>query len=258
MFINERHEKILEYLDINQQANVSDLSNLLDVSEVTIRKDLRNLENNGQIERTYGGAILSNKTHSYKSSCYVSPDSLDDYNAKQTIGELAAELVSNEDFLFLGPGYTCLEVAKNLKGKKRLSIMTMNVSAAIELADTPEFKLITVPGDFTKRNGTYYVTGPLLFDYFSDKHFDKIFLTIDGFSAERGYSVLDDTTAKIFQPLLKQTKEVIICTTTSKLQKNAMALLGPLGLATAIVMEKAPTEEYLELFNQYNIKLIHA
>ncbi|MEH2958042.1 hypothetical protein [Candidatus Merdisoma sp. JLR.KK006] len=78
------------------------------------------------------------------------PESLNDYERKQSIGSLAAALVNDEDFIFLGPGYTCLEAAKNLKVKNRLAVTTMNVSAAIELTNAPEFNVMMVPGDFTK------------------------------------------------------------------------------------------------------------
>lgn len=257
MFANERRHKIIELLHAQQQVSVADMSDRFKVSDVTIRKDLRLLEKEGRLERTFGGAILPVLSEDYNHPSYIAPETLGDYEQKQMIGRLAADLVSDEDFIFLGPGLTCLEVAKHLKGKNRLSIMTMNISAAIELADVLEFKLISVPGDFTKRNGTYYVTGPLLFDYFKNTFFDKIFFTVDGFSIDRGFSVLDESTSKIFQGLLTQTKEVIVCTTASKFDKSAMAYLGPTDLANTIVTDSAPADAYQNYFAQRNIKLIY-
>ena len=205
IFANERHEQILKLLEEKKKVSVAELSRALNVSEVTIRKDLE----------------------------------LDD-----------------EDFIFLGPGYTCLEVAKNLKSKNRLAITTMNVSACIELADTPEFNVMLVPGSFTKRNGTYYVTGSVLIDYFSNSYFDKIFLTMDGISLERGFSVLDDITARIFHVLLKHTNQVIVCAASGKFGKNAMAPLGPLSIADVIVTDRPVPEEYRRCFEEQGVKVM--
>ena len=196
VFANERHEQILKLLEEKKKMSVAELSGILGVSEVTVRKDLEALERQKSLTRTFGGALFLEPPKP-ASSCSIPPESLDDYGRKQAIGALAAALVGDEDFIFLGPGYTCLEVAKNLKSKNRLAITTMNVSACIELADTPEFNVMLAPGSFTKRNGTYYVTGSVLIDYFSDSYFDKIFLTMDGISLTRGFSVLDDIIGEI-------------------------------------------------------------
>lgn len=256
MFANERHSEILTILKQKKKITVAELSQLLRVSEVTIRKDLEYLEQQDSLMRTFGGALYK-EPEQQGSSCFIPPESLNDYERKQSIGSLAAALVNDEDFIFLGPGYTCLEVAKNLKVKNRLAITTMNVSAAIELTNTPEFNVMMAPGDFTRRNGTYYVTGSVLIDYFSDIYFDKIFLTMDGISLTRGFSVLDDVTARIFRKLLEQTSEIIVCATRSKFGKSAMAPFGPLTLANTIVTDEPVPAEYQEYFDSHEVRVIY-
>ena len=255
VFANERHKQILKLLEEKKKMSVTELSGILGVSEVTVRKDLEALERQKNLTRTFGGALFLDPPKP-ASSCSIPPESLDDYGRKQAIGSLAAELVSDEDFIFLGPGYTCLEVAKNLKSKNRLAITTMNVSACIELADTPEFNVMLVPGSFTKRNGTYYVTGSVLIDYFSDSYFDKIFLTMDGISLTRGFSVLDDITARIFHVLLKHTSQVIVCAASGKFGKSAMAPLGPLSVADVIVTDRPVPEEYRRRFEEEGVRIL--
>lgn len=255
IFANERHKQILGILEEKKKVSVAELSRLLNVSEVTIRKDLEYLEQQKNLTRTFGGALFLEPPKA-ASSCSIPPESLDDYGRKQAIGILAAELVNDEDFIFLGPGYTCLEVAKNLKSKNRLAITTMNVSACIELADTPEFNVMLAPGSFTKRNGTYYLTGSVLIDYFSDSYFDKIFLTMDGISLTRGFSVLDDITARIFHVLLQHTNQVIVCAASGKFGKSAMAPLGPLSIADVIVTDRPVSEEYLRRFEEQGVRVI--
>lgn len=255
MFANERHEEILNILRQRRKASVAELSRALSVSEVTIRKDLEYLEQQKSLTRTFGGALFL-ELPKPASSCSIPAESLDDYSRKQSIGVLAADLVDDEDFIFLGPGYTCLEVAKNLKSKNRLAITTMNVSACIDLADTPEFNVMLAPGSFTKRNGTYYVTGSVLIDYFSDSYFDKVFLTIDGISLERGFSVLDDITARIFHVLLQNASQVIICAASSKFGKNAMAPLGALSIADVLVTDGPVPEAYRKRLEAEGVQVI--
>jgi len=258
MVINRRHAEILELLNAQKQVSVSELSKRFSISEVTIRKDLVRLEQNGYLIRISGGAILKEQENLYTSSCYIPIEATKDYKDKMKIGIIASNLIHDEDFIFIGPGYTCVEIAKNLKDKKQLAIITMNISAAIELADIPENNLITVPGDFTKRYGTYYVTGHALFDYFSNNFFDKMIITIDGVSLTRGFSVLDETVAKIYQQLLKQSEEVIVCVTSNKFDKNALAYLGPLTLADKIVTNEPISEEYNEFFKENGIEVYHS
>ena len=81
-------------------------------------------------------------------------------------------------------------------------------------------------------------------NYFSNAYFDKVFLTMDGISLTRGFSVLDDVTARIFQPLLKHATEIIVCATGSKFGKRAMAPLGPLTIATLWYFNKGERVHY--------------
>lgn len=256
MFANERHSEILTLLAQKKKITVAELSQLLGVSEVTIRKDLEHLEQQNNLTRTFGGALYKEPERA-GSSWFIPPESLNDYGRKQAIGILGAALVNDDDFIFLGPGYTCMEVAKNLKFKNRLAITTMNVTAAIELTNTPEFNVVMVPGDFTRRNGTYYVTGSVLIDYFSNIYFDKIFLTMDGVSLTRGFSVLDDITARIFRKLLEHTSESIVCVTSSRFGKSAMAPFGPLTIADTVITDKPVPTEYQEFFDAHNVRVIY-
>lgn len=252
----ERQNAILSRLQNLPELSVAELSADLNVSQVTIRKDLTQLEQEGKLLRSYGKAVLQPFYSAGVSSCFIPPESQNDYRRKQIIGALAADLVNDEDFIFLGPGYTCLEVAKNLRNKKRLTIMTTNISAAIELADIPEFKLRIVPGDFTKRNGTYYVTGQTAASALETCYFDKIIITVDGILEDRGFSVLDEVTAQIFHSVIKEGSQVMICATHAKFGKNALTPLGSLALASTVVSDENLPPEFYEKFRSLHVNMI--
>lgn len=255
----ERQERILTLIARQPDINVQNMSTLLEVSEVTIRKDLTSLADEGKIKRSYGKVeLIGGYTKPTAStSCFIAPELQNDYKMKQVIGSLAAGLVSDEDYIFLGPGYTCLEVANNLKSHQRLSVVTMNVSAAIELSDVPESKILLAHGEFTKRNGTYYVTGAATARCMEDLFVDKAFITADGISIERGLTVLDEITMEIFKKIVKPNTKVIVCVASTKFNRSALTQLGDLTFANAIVTDKRPDDTFMHYFYAHGIDVIY-
>ena len=149
MFVTERYQKIQQILLEYKRADVSRLSKLLSVSEVTIRKDLEHLEKSGFLIRTHGGAVLNEGPVASESLDYqIDPDELEH---KQMIGSIVSQLVSNGDFIYLGCGTTCIEVARCLKSKQILTVITNNISAAIELSNNSDIAIITTGGNLIKK-----------------------------------------------------------------------------------------------------------
>lgn len=254
----ERQEQLMSMIAHQPDISVPEMSRAAGVSEVTIRKDLTQMEEEGKVKRSYGkvtlirGAVTSSNT-----SCFIPPEYQNDYIKKQQIGALAAGMVSDEDFIYIGPGYTCLEVANNLRRHQRLSVITTNVSAAIELSQVPEFKLMLAPGDFTKRNGTYYVTGQSTVKHMESLFVDKVFITADGISLERGLSILDEVTQQIFKTIIKPSTKVIVCAASSKFSRNALTVLGDLSFADAIVTDVRPDDQFMEYFDAHGIEVLY-
>jgi DeoR/GlpR family transcriptional regulator of sugar metabolism len=259
MDICERENRIISLLRNDKSLSVNYLSEVLGVSQVTIRKDLTRMEKAGLLIRSYGKALLPHPiVTAANSSCFIPPEVLDDFGKKQLIGSIAAEYVDNDDFIYLGPGYTCLEVAKNLKDKARLNIVTTNISAAIELADAPEKRLIVAPGDFTRRNGTYYVTGTHVPKFFEDIYFNKIFFTVDGVSLDLGFSVFDDVTRQTVKAIIKPGSQVFVCATGSKFGKNAFSFLGGgISLADYVITDSPLSQDFMERFRANSVKVIY-
>lgn len=118
----ERINKIMNYLYANETASVSELSKLLDVSLVTVRKDLTAMEKDGILSKTRGGAVLVNKKNN-RSPCVRIPSAL------ERIADLAVEHIQPGDFIFLNSGMTCLALAERVKDIEGVSVITNNVSA---------------------------------------------------------------------------------------------------------------------------------
>ena len=129
MTVTERHEKILQELKENGKVSVQELSNELDVSEVTIRKDLRVLEDKGLLFRTHGGATQSNP---YTSDRPVSEKEKIQAEEKNAIANEAIKLIGDNDSIILASGTTILAVARKIHPEKRLNVITSVVGPYAE------------------------------------------------------------------------------------------------------------------------------
>lgn len=252
MTFAERMSVIMELLHENGKVSVQQLRDLFSVSEVTIRKDLAEMERRNMLLRTFGGAVLA-----AQGSVRLEAD-MKEAEERAAIGRCAAQLVEAGDFIFLGPGLTCVEIAKCLKGIKRLTVVTMNVSAAMELVDIPETKVILLSGDFTRRSGTYYVTGTRVAESLGSLYFNKVFITVDGISTACGFSVLDDITARIYHPLLKKANSVFICAVSSKFGKHALAPLEAPHTTTTVITDTRLSEAFRQHIQEAGMKLLCA
>lgn len=255
MFANERHQKIRQMLLEYKRVSVSRLSKLFNVSEVTMRKDLEVLEKEGFLNRTHGGAVLNGQIAAVAGvSSLPIPESAQDHS----IAIIASHLVEDNDFIFLGSGYTCTEIAKNLRHKSRLTVVTNNISAAIMLSEIPDINIITTGGSFNKKNGLYCLVGTAIEDFLNDIYIQKSIVSVDGLSIKRGFTVSDNGVAKIYQRLAEQSNEFIVCSDHSKFDKNSFAHFGDLTLATKIVTDESAPENYIEYFCDHDIPVYNS
>jgi len=139
----ERHRRILEVLRERQAVRVSTLSDLLGVSEVTVRRDLEELEQRGSLERTHGGAISTKRMG--PEPAYVEAIARNAAE-KDAIGEAAARFVEPGDTVFLNGGTTTLQVFRHLDAPG-VRVVTNHVGMALEAADRG-LELLLVGGDF--------------------------------------------------------------------------------------------------------------
>lgn len=161
---NERIVKIRDRLQEKKTVSITELSGLLGVSVVTVRKDLAIMEKEGMLIRTRGGAVLPKKRNDNPLSVQL-PSSL------EQIAELAVEHIKPGDFIFLGSGKTCLALAEKAKNIEGISVITNNVTAVSvlkpsvgniillggELVQTPDGLIATIDSNVGSSLGSVYV-----------------------------------------------------------------------------------------------------
>lgn len=207
----QRHEKIRDHLEAYKVISNTDLCRLLNVSEATIRRDLEWLEKQGILERTHGGAVLNQQLKQepeYAARVLAHPDE------KRSIGAAAAALIEDGDTIFLNSGTTTTEVIRNIPGGAKVTVVTNNLSAALEVHEVG-FELILLGGTYYPRSNA--VVGHLAAESLRRLNAKKTFIGADGISLRYGYTVPSNPEAELVRLMIERTHgPVIVVADSSK------------------------------------------
>ena len=178
---------------------MSDLSQFLDASEATIRRDLEWLENDGLIHRTHGGAMLSQ--HLELETEYLHRAQM--YSEeKRLIGQMAASLVENGDTIFLNSGTTTTQILRHLPADADITVITNNLFAVLEVGEVG-YELILVGGDFQPKLKS--VAGRFAASNLSQVYADKAFIGVDGINIKYGCTVPSISEAEHDRTMIERT-----------------------------------------------------
>ena len=223
----QRRVIILNQLEAEGQVDVISLSKTLEVSEVTIRNDLKRLEQKNALIRARGGAI---KIDRVGIDFALSAKNKQNYEQKRRIGKAAAELVEEGDTIILDSGTTTMEITKNLAN-------------------------IIIPGGFLRKNSLSLI-GATAEESFKNYFCDKLFLAVDGFSAAYGLSTPNVEEAHLNRVMMAISKQVIVVADSSKFHKRSFAFIAPISDIDILVTDSGiPTDDQKKL-ESAGIKII--
>ncbi len=188
MFLEERYEKIIELLEKKGRVTVKELSQTFNVTEDCIRKDLRELENRGNLKRVYGGAMIQRNHSDIKPLDERKNINID---AKRSAALRAVDLIEEGDIIFLDVSTTNLEMAKILnKMDIKVTVVSNMLEIILELRKNPTIRTISIGGEFNKEVGA--IVGAAANRYISEFTFDKAFIGVCGVNMDTGnISTLD-------------------------------------------------------------------
>lgn len=252
MFAIERLNKIKEILYKERRVDVFELSELFSVTEVTIRRDLDKLEQEGFLIKTYGGAVI-NEDH-IKSPVPVESDE-NTVEEKKMIGKIAAQMIENGEAVFLGSGTTCLEIARNVKNKK-ITVVTNDLLIGYELKDSVGIKVIVTGGDLIQSTPT--LVGGFALRALKGIYINKAFIGVKGVNFASGYTVDTYEEVMVIQEIRNISNEIIIVADYTKFNSTAFARLGELQMAKKVITNKQVPNEYKKYFFEHQIKLYTA
>ncbi len=250
-----RRMEILAQLDKNEQVNVNDLSAHLDVSSVTIRNDLKQLEKKNMLLRARGGAMKI--TQSYVGLDYPLSDKQKKHLLeKREIARRAVELIEEGNTIILDSGSTTFELAKNLEKFENLTVITNAINIANCLANHKNINVI-VPGGTLRRNSLSLV-GMLAEKGFKNYFCDKLFLGVDGFDTSYGISTPNSEEAHMNQIMIEISQKVIVVADSSKFQRRAFAFIAGIHKIHTVITDKGIAEEQKSKLENLGIEVIIA
>ena len=253
MNIDERKNKILELLKENGIVKVSALSELLGISEVSIRNYLADMENKGLLTRVHGGAISS-----YKPYCSMNFNQRLETNqsAKENIAKKISEMIEQNDTVMLNSGTTTLLVFRMLPVDYNLNIVTNSISIALEASANPNYNVTLVGGSV---NSKYQFTyGSDASEQLKNYHANKLILSVDGIDLEGGFSTYYAEEAQLDRIMIAQSDVCIIAADQSKFRRNAFVRISDLGSADYIVTDCRLTDDEKQKLIENKINTITA
>ena len=248
-----RRMRILELLEERQSVSTAELSQDLGVSEMTIRRDLADLEKSLALKRTYGGATLKydlgqTSLFALRSRLHVAE--------KKAIAKKAIGLVKEGETIFLDASSTCYYFAQEIKQCKGLTIVTNSPLLTWELMTFPAIKVICLGG--TLRHQTGSLVGPETEELLLKLHADKLFIAVKGISLEAGLTEDDTAEAQVKRNKIKASTEVILLSDHSKFGGISLIQVAPLESVSCAVVDTGVGNEYLEPLRARGIKVIIA
>ncbi|HPE86867.1 MAG TPA: transcriptional repressor AgaR [Bacteroidales bacterium] len=251
----DRRTYILEKLRVNKNITVNELIKKFQVSAVTIRKDLDQLERKNQLLKVRGGAIhISNTNIGEDMDLGVKQEK--NKTEKQNIGKIAVTLIQENDTIILDSGTTTMEIAKRLEKFQNITIITNALNIAQYLAGYKRFNVI-IPGGYL-RNKSLSMVGSMAESCLRNFFVDKLFLGIDSFDPEKGVSTPNMEEASINQTMISIAREVIAVFDSSKFHRQSFAHIAPLSKINTIITDSGISREMVEQLESRNIKVIIA
>ncbi|MBN2875859.1 MAG: DeoR/GlpR transcriptional regulator, partial [Spirochaetales bacterium] len=210
-----RHGEILRLLNLLHTVSVSDLSQRLGVSEVTIRKDLSQLEDMGCLVRTHGGALIAEDTRVLRTVDVRQHENLEE---KRTIARKALELMREGETIYLDAGSTCLMLARELRTSS-VRVVTNSLDIMVELGSAPEVSLICLGGSFRREAASF--VGPMALEALSMLHIGTCFMGTSGFSSQAVFSSQNLIEAQLKQKVLGASRRRVVLADAAKYGKEA-------------------------------------
>lgn len=252
MLAIERRNAILERLQAERRVVVSELSALFEVSEETIRRDLDKLENEGYAIKSYGGAVL-NENANLDLPFNIRKNR--NVVGKQQIAEIIAEMIRDGEKLFLDASSTAVAVAKAIKSRKDITVITNSLEIAIELLEAPGCKVISTGGEAA--GTSLALVGQMTDKAIHSYYVDKAVVSSKGLDLEVGFTDSDERHANNKKSMLDSAKVKILAVDSSKFDRVAFAKIGDFRDITTIVTDKEPEDIWLQKFAEYNVECIY-
>ena len=249
----ERQKQIFSLLTRQGRLSVAEIVEQFEISEATARRDLESLATQGKAQRVHGGVIAVEQAPPELPILERENEQTDE---KTRIGLAVANLVADKETVFLGSGTTVLEVARNLRNRKNLTVITNSLPVLNALAEADGITVISLGGML--RDSELSFIGHITEQALTEVRADKVIMGTRGVSLEHGLTndYLQETLTD--RAILKIGREVIIVADHTKVNRVSTALLAPLDSMQTFVTDSKADKKFIQALKKQGIKVLVA
>ncbi|MFY0255174.1 DeoR/GlpR family DNA-binding transcription regulator [Chitinophaga sp. 30R24] len=251
--ITERHQFILNKLQEKGKVSISQLIEEMNVSGVTIRKDLKLLEEKKLLFRTRGGGSINNP---YAVERPINEKEFIKVDDKKKIAQAALALIGQNDSIIIGSGTTLFEFSRVLYPDKRITVITPALKVALELCNRPNVEVLQL-------GGLVYQSSSSTAGSFAEKILDELscgvlFLGVDGIDLEHGLSITNIVEAGINQKMITLAQTVVVLADSSKFDRRGLGKICNLNQVDYIITDKEADPATIEKIKKTGVRVIIA
>jgi DeoR family transcriptional regulator, aga operon transcriptional repressor len=253
MNITDRHQIILQKLQENGKVDIQDLSDQLQVSGVTIRKDLKLLEEKSLLYRTKGGGSINNP---YAIERPINEKEFINADQKKKIAKAAMGLIGQNDSIIVGSGTTVFELVRFLHPPKHVTVITPALKVAIELCNRPNVDILQI-------GGLIHHSSASASGAFGEKLLEEIscgllFMGVDGIEPEYGLSITNLAEASLDKKMIQVAQKVVVLADSTKFGRRGIGRICGLEQVHYIITDAEAPAETIRLIEEKGVKVIIA
>ena len=248
--MNKRENTILNLLSEHGKMEVSVLAQKLEVSPVTVRKDLDELERRGIIRREHGYAIFGGNDD-------VNNRLAVNYEEKRRIAREAAKLVSVGETVMIESGSCCTLLAEEIaRTKPGTTIITNSAFIASYIRRIDGARVVLLGGDF--QNDAQVMVGPILKTCAANFYVNYLFVGADGYSEKLGFMANNHLRVQAVRDMAEQAEKVIVVTESSKFSRSSTVPLALTGGVYGVITDNLIKPETEQMLDRANIRVFKA
>ncbi len=249
----ERQRQILSLVARHGRLSVAEIVERFSISQATARRDLESLASQGKVQRVHGGVLTIEQAPPELPILDREGEQADE---KARIGRAAANLIADQETVFLGSGTTVLEVAQALRDRRKLTVITNSLPILNMLAGSKEITIISTGGML--RVSELSFIGHITEQALAEVRADKVVMGTRGVSLEHGLTndYMQETLTD--RAILKIGREVIIVADRSKVNRVSPALLAPLKSVNTFVTDSQADKKFIQALKKRGIRVIIA
>jgi DeoR family transcriptional regulator, deoxyribose operon repressor len=252
----KRIGSIIHLIQQKKEISVKEIAEVMHVSEMTIRRDLDALEQQGVVNRTHGGAVLLVPTTSVSFPYILREQFTKNTREKTLIGIKAASMVQPHETIFLDSGTTTPFIAKNMNPDLPVTVLCYTFTNALEFYQRNNANLILLGGLLHRDSNIFYSVDN--YELIRKTRADKAFISTGGFDPQMGLTTFFDYEAVIKREMIRSAKHIILVADSTKFGNISVTHFAELDEIDTIITDDSLSEEYRKIIVNRGIKLIIA